>query len=386
LIQKRGVGLKAAEHPVEIFVKLDPPRRLNYSLLHNRSNLFTSFRIQKSQESEVPEIDVHVELCVGETTFPYRASFKLEDLLTDLSDEISVPLVASMLRGLRENIRTSLYVRVKHREQVIHSSTHRVTLLPGDEWLDDESDWKWLPSFVLPRDTAILAILGKAERYLRTLADDSCAGFDGYQRLSEGRPETDIVDNQVRAIWASLLYDSPLSYINPPPTYTASSQRLRTPGMVLAEKRGTCIDLALLFAACLEYIGLNPVIFLIKGHAFPGYWRRPEDQEKLRSFANFGDLTAHKDPPQESFEGRISQSEPWVFAGAEAFREIAEAVSAGGLVPIETVQLTERGGFSKAMELGLKNLTTPWGFDALVDIQIAREKDITPLPLFQNEH
>ena len=374
-----------AAGPVPIFVTAQVRERLNYSLLHNNASLFRTFKIQKSTDTVTPEVDILVELYVGEVTFPYRAVCCLEKLLTDYSDQIRVPLVAGVLRGRRESIQTSIFIEVKEGQRTIHRSTQRVTLLPADEWTDDPTEWQWLPSFVLPRDRAIASILTHAERYLRALADDSTTGFDGYQRLEEDGSNPEVVDLQVRATWAALVHETPLTYINPPPTYTQNSQRLRTPSMILEERRGTCIDLAVLFAACLEYIGLLPVIFLIKGHAFPGYWRRPVDQATLRNFGNVAPPAAMPADAEQNVSGPIAQRIPWVFAGVEAFREIAGAINSGGLVPVETVQLTRRGAFSDALELGVKNLATGWSFDALVDVQIARDAGVTPLPLFEDQ-
>ena len=53
------------------------------------------------------------------------------------------------------------------------------------------------------------------------------------------------------------------------------SQRIRTPSEIVAGGFGTCIDLALLFASCLEAVEIYPVVFLLNDHAFPGYWRTP---------------------------------------------------------------------------------------------------------------
>ena len=41
----------------------------------------------------------------------------------------------------------------------------------------------------------------------------------------------------------------------------------------MASNSGTCIDLALLLASCLEYVDIYPVVVLLSGHAFAGYWR-----------------------------------------------------------------------------------------------------------------
>jgi hypothetical protein len=371
--------------PLEIFVSTKVRDRLNYSLLHNNAGPFSIFKILKSRLDVNPDVDIRVELYVGEAAFPYRAVCSLKELQTDYSEQIRVPLLANVLRGRRESIQTSLFIEVKHDERVIHRTTERVTLLPADEWTDDPLEWQWLPSFVLPRDGAITTILTHGERYLRALADNSAAGFDGYQRLLADGSNPEVVDLQVRAIWAALLYGTPLTYINPPPTYTQNAQRLRTPSVILEEGRGTCIDLALLFAACLEYVGILPVIFLIQGHCFPGYWRRPTDQAKLGTFGNLKLPSASTTDALQTIAPQTAPAKSWVFAGEQAFREIVNAVNAGGLVPVETVQLSQRGAFSQALELGIKNLATPWNFDALIDIQIARDGGVTPLPLFQNQ-
>ena len=102
---------------------------------------------------------------------------------------------------------------------------------------------------------------------------------------SEGDPAEvcESVDLQVRAIWSALMLDFPLAYINPPPTFTDKSQRIRTPSDTIAGRRGTCIDLAVLLAACLEYVDIHPVIVLLLGHAFPAYWRHSDYLEHFMS-------------------------------------------------------------------------------------------------------
>ena len=55
-----------------------------------------------------------------------------------------------------------------------------------------------------------------------------------------------------------------------------TGQRVRLPHIVLEQKQGTCLDLAVLYAACLEAVGLFPLLFFIKEHAFAGCWLEEE--------------------------------------------------------------------------------------------------------------
>src|SRR5205823_551536 len=159
-------------------------------------------------------------------------------------------LTSSLMRSLQESAHTGMLVEVKCDGQEKFQDTFRVTLLPVDEWRDDDENRQWLPSFVLARDPAVARIIQSAQRYLRALSDDNAAGFDGYQADEDG------VDLQMQALWWALCCDHPLDYINPPPTFTKASQRLRVPSQVLQAGRGTCIDLALLLAACIEHVDM----------------------------------------------------------------------------------------------------------------------------------
>ena len=214
-------------------------------------------------------------------------------------------------------------------------------------------------------------VIDESQRYLAALSDNISSGFVGYQdaaNYSQGANDLEAlsaVDNQVRAMWWTLINELPLNYINPLPTFSNQAQRVRTPSDVLESKRGTCLDLALCFAACLEYIDLRPVIFLLYGHAFPGYFRSEKAWDQLR-----GKLaTATEDKAL------------WMFRGTESYRLIVELVGNGDLVPLETLVLNERGGFVDAVEEGSVNLRAPGAFQSLVDIRIARDQGVTPLPI-----
>jgi hypothetical protein len=270
---------------------------------------------------------------------------------------------------------------VSWNNQVTYLDTKPLKLLAVDEWVDTPELDAYLPSFVFPRDRAVARVIDSAQHYLMSLSDDCGAGFDGYQGVDpKAEDPFESVDLQARAIWSALSYDLPLSYINPPPTFTASSQRLRTPTDVIEGRRGTCIDLALLLAACLEYAGIYPVIFLLNDHAFPGYWRSEEVRTKFIDMSP-KTVAASLTTALTSREGSsLTSSKPWVFTN---YTEITELVRNGDLVPIETVWLTQREGFWDAVDEGVSNLRSKREFSSLIDIQYARTNPtpVTPLPI-----
>jgi hypothetical protein len=316
----------------------------------------------------VAGVCVRVVLSAGGMDVAWKAQLTLTEVITDLRPKVRVPVVSTLGR-LKESVRSTVLVEVEVGGRLVHQSTHPVQLLAGDEWTDDDQDRQWLPSFVLPRDPAVTRIIDQAQRALCTLADDPEASFDGYQGLGvrAGDDRSAAVDLQAQALWAALTWDIGLAYVNPPPTYTAAAQRVRSPSAVLEERRGTCIDLALLLAACWERIGLRPVILLLKGHALPGYWRSEAAWDAFRR----GEHTVTGEGPL------TSATAGWM---VEQHAEVVAHVRAQALWPVEATRIAKRSGFADAVQTGMDALRLAADFDCLIDLSVAREKGVLPLP------
>ncbi|MCP4007541.1 MAG: transglutaminase domain-containing protein [bacterium] len=376
--RQKPIGVKEAELEIEVI----PNESVNYSMLHNASHgLFSKFAFHKFGDGALLDVNVNVEFHVGADSFPFRKTLSLVDPYTTIEEEIAVPLISDLMRSVQEPLKTSLYAEVMCQEEVLYRQTSRMTLLPVDEWRDDEENRRWLPSFVLPRDPAVEKIITTAQSHLMTLTDDRTRGFDGYQSVAVDDPESlDDLDFQVQAIWAALVHHYRVQYINPPPSYTASGQRLRTPTQVLRGGRGTCIDLAILLAACMEYVDIYPVVFLLEGHAFVGYWRSEEYYLEFTSPEEVegGERDATR-------EGTWGSEADWIVPRRE-YAEILRQIHSGRLYPIESVGLTDHGSFWRAVDEGVENLRDPAEFHSLVDIKRARAYQLTPLPIKEDSY
>lgn len=366
---------------LDVVIKLKDT--INYSLLHNDQSLFEEFSLRKLQDGLVRGIGVELTLYVGGgQTFPYRSYIDMSDSYLPLADRIRFPLTSYLMRSLRESVKSVIYIDITWNHKIIYRDTLPVNLLAIDEWVDTPELDAYLPSFVLSRDNAVAKIIDNAQRYVRLFNEDSTAGFDGYQGIDKkAKDPYATVDFQVKAIWSTLSFDMHLGYINPPPTFTESSQRLRTPSDVTEGKRGTCIDLALLMSACLEYIGIYPVMFLMSAHAFPGYWRSDEARDAFlrMSTKSLMPLTDKQGAALSDSQGR-TPNKPWMFTN---YAEVMQLVGAGSLVPLEAVYLTQQAGFSEAMNGGKQDLRPKSEFCSMIDVQRARtdKNPVTPLPI-----
>jgi hypothetical protein len=338
-----------------VIVWISSFREINYCQLHNNRNLFRQFFIRKTDpEGIIKNVTVEVSLHAGPEPLMFRTQRDMRHSIWVLEDEVRVPLTATLQRVLKESMYTGLHVKVSAADLTVYENTFRVNLLPVGYWQDDVQNRKWLPSFVLPHDPAVAKIIEVAQKYLVAISDDPIAGFIGYPY-----PE-----NQIRAIWYALA-EFNLKYITIPPTYAVRSQRLRSPSETLGGNRGNCIDIALLFAAVLESIGVHPIVFLFDGHAFPGYHTSDESHEEVVEWV---------------LRNATSEEDTWMLG--EGFLDVLrESVKNGKIVGVETTGLTSNWSFGEALKRAKEQLTDKAAFEFLVDVRLARDNGVTPLPL-----
>ena len=147
---------------------------------------------------------------------------------------------------------------------VLAEQAVEINLLPPSHWGGVNSAPELLAAFVRPTDPSVDVILREASDKLAAAGRDEA--MDGYRKGTKARA-WEIAD----AIWAALVSHS-IAYVLPPKSFERSGQMVRGPSDILSRKVGTCLDLTLLYASCLEQAGLNPVLALTEGHSFVGIW------------------------------------------------------------------------------------------------------------------
>ena len=370
-----------------LLVSCEPESQISYGLLHNDRDLFTKFVVRNLSDHRITGLDVHVELHSNDGTYPYRQSFTVDQTGLDLQRIVRIALTSNFARTVNEMVRTSLYVHIKWGAHDIFRETYPVTMAPVDQWADTDADRIFLPSYMFPRDRAVNQIIRNAEQFMTCLRDEPTAGFDGYQLAT--RKDVRSVDKQVQALWYSIVYKVPASYINPPPTYAVASQRIRTPSEIIGGGFGTCIDLALMLASCLEAIEIHPVIFVLQDHAFPGYWR--SEAARNTFCRNIASSASRPGTPASAVrgDGGSAKKRPgaaWCYDSA-ALVDIRKAVRNNQLVPLESVGLSERSSLGESIETAREYFakSEEERFLLMLDVRTAREKGVTPLPLGPRE-
>ncbi len=211
-----------------------------------------------------PESSAATTLSIGVEGLGEPVSVRLDVASPGESREYEVPCRAGASVALEE--------QTERRHHALHLALDGVRLdgpeiaitsLAHNEWSVADAHREYLASFVLPNHPLVQQLTHDA---LHTLPSDSRSA--------------DVLE----AVYTHLATTWNLAYRLEPPGSASDGQKVRLPHQVLLgygtlSGAGTCLDLAVLIAACLEQARVQPLIALFNGresrHAIVGCWDRP---------------------------------------------------------------------------------------------------------------
>jgi hypothetical protein len=317
---------------------------VNVAFYQNAVPIIRDLAVENALGRDLTEISVHL---TAEPPFLTPGVWRIERIADQTVHHIrslDLKLDPAFLAGINASRRGELRFQVQAAGTVLAEHAVEINLLPPSHWGGVNSAPELIAAFVRPTDPSIDVILREASDKLAAASRDEA--MDGYRKRTKARA-WEIAD----AIWAALVSHS-IAYVLPPKSFERSGQIVRGPSDILSRKVGTCLDLTLLYAACLEQAGLNPVIALTEGHSFVGIWLVDED---------FSSLVI--DDPQ-MLRKRVQLEE---------------------MVVVETTLLTgsHPARFKQAVEAARKliaeDAVSP--FELAVDVRRARSAKIRPLDL-----
>ena len=177
---------------------------------------------------------------------------------------ISPDIDYKLLSGLTERVDATLYFELKQAESLIASTSAVLPLLAYDEWQGSAVMPELLCAFVTPNHPKLSAIIGRASELLNKWTGSP--SHDAYQSKNPDR-----VLATAAAIYGAIL-ELNIVYAVGPAHVEEVGQRIRLVENIIDAKLGNCIELSLLYAACLEAVGLSPLLCLTDDHVFVGVW------------------------------------------------------------------------------------------------------------------
>lgn len=252
---------------VKVIASIAP--RINLAFQQNAVPVIAELRIQNETECELSDVTISIG-SVPPVVQPkllridrVRAGGTHHVSLVDLT------LDPGILVELREATKAKLTLKVTDMAGPVATIEHDIDMLTPNHWAGMSVAPELIAALVQPNDPSVDAVLRIASSKLSSAG--RAPGIDGYTSGLKTRA-WEIAE----AIWAALV-DQSIAYVLPPASFEQEGQKVRFPSDILDRKVGTCLDLTLLYAACLEQAGLNPVIVLTQGHAFAGVWLKDED-------------------------------------------------------------------------------------------------------------
>ena len=259
--------------------------------------------------------------------------FRLRDWRPDFSFEF--------FTALSDRAAGTLKLKVKTAEENLFEKDFPVEIHAADQWFGCALLPELLASFVLPNQRVISELMPLVSGALARRGLP--AALEGYQSGDRTR-----VYRMVLAVYDAIR-SLDIVYSNPPASFGALGQRVRFPDAVVRHRLGTCLDLALLFAALLEQCGLHPVLLLQQGHAYVGCHLKDAYFEES---------------PLDDLQTVRKRSELDEF------------------VVLETTCCTQGGSDAASAELAARlHLLEDEKFICAVDVVRARKSGLLPLPL-----
>lgn len=241
------------------------------SLIKIKDECHTTYLSLIKEISIVNNSDGNYDNAVLRTSFSSNA-FKMKEIIIDEINPyeelvVRIPFLSVdklYIESLQEIETTFVkFELIDNQGNIICSNEYNFKVLPLSQPSKlINNDLRLYSKFVTPQSSRVKQVT------LDALNHNEGNPIITYQNYGENKYNKMLKEAQ--AIYLAL-HDYGIAYQNPPAggIYT---QRVRMPEEVLRDKKGTCLDLSILFAACLEEVGFHSILVLIDGHAFSGFF------------------------------------------------------------------------------------------------------------------
>ncbi len=326
----------------KIRVQFDYLPLINFAMQQNKVSVIHQLSIENMTSEPFRNIQVEI---TAEPDFGNITPVMVEAIPANDSvclQSFSLVLSANYFAQLTERMSGSLKIEIRSEAETIFTRTYPIDILAYDQWGGINIFPEMLAAFITPNHAVLTPIIKRAAAILEQWT--GTPSLDEYQSRNPDR-----VRKQMAAIYTALT-EQQIIYSTIPASFEEHGQRVRLTDSVLAQKLGTCLDMALLYASCLESIGLNALIVITKGHAFAGGWLVPE---------------TFPDPAIDDVSLLTKRT-------AEGIYDIT-------LVETTCMNMGHNADFDNAVKSANGKLSDPGSFILAIDVRRARHSGVRPI-------
>ncbi|MBC7389830.1 MAG: DUF4011 domain-containing protein, partial [Opitutaceae bacterium] len=237
---------------------------INFAMQQNHVPVVRKLSIKNISENEMRNISIEInadpEFAIAWTK---RIDLLPANELVDVG-AVDIKSITKFLAELTERITGNFTLVIKTDNEVLFKENYAINILAYDQWNGIGVLPEMLSAFVTPNHPDIAKVIIRASSILEKWTGKP--SFDAYQSLNPDR-----VKKQMAAIYESIA-EMNLVYCTVPASFEESGQRVRMCDAIFKQRMANCLDISLLYASCLEAVGIQPIIVVVKGHAFAGGW------------------------------------------------------------------------------------------------------------------
>ncbi|SCY63061.1 DUF3320 domain-containing protein [Butyrivibrio sp. INlla14] len=260
--EEKKIIISKAQNGIELTV--DVEEVITYAIQQNGGDVVRDIVVKNTLDEDLSDIVLKIG---SDTKLIEPCEVGIQTIRADEEihlKELKIKINGDYLASLTERITCSLQFRVCFDDKTLISDKKDIVALAFDQWPGLRYTPEILAAFSMPNHPVVTSLIQLAAKYLEKWTGDP--SLAGYQFDDPNR-----VKLMAAAAYAAIQQKN-ITYANPPSSFEVFGQRIRLADAVLEQHLGTCMDMTLLYVACLEAMGLNPVMVLIHGHIFAGVW------------------------------------------------------------------------------------------------------------------
>lgn len=244
-------------------ISVDYNSKINYVTSLNNVPLVRNINIVNMSDVDYENIKLEIVLPSQLNKNNYVKSISLPaDSYVNHKVYEHIKIDLSFLNTVEEALKLEFDVRILQADNLIINQVCEFEILPYNHWLGVSIRPDLIASFIAPNNYNISKIISEAAN----IARENNFSMSAYQ---SGLEEN--VQKQINAVFEAIKKLN-INYISLPASFEKVGQKIRAIDEIIENRIANCLDIAILAASCLEAVGLNSFIIVVKGHAFVGAW------------------------------------------------------------------------------------------------------------------
>jgi hypothetical protein len=317
---------------------------INFAMQQNHVSAIRKLLIKNITNDDLRNINIQI---ISEPEFSIAWNKKVDLIRKNENFDIGIVnlrISTKYLSELTEKIAGHFTLIISCNNEELYKEVYSIDVLAYDQWSGVTVLPEILSAFVTPNHPEVPKIIKRASAILEKWTGSP--SFDEYQSRNPDR-----VKKQMAAVYEAIA-EKQIIYCTVPASYEENGQRIRTADIIFGQQMGNCLDLSLLYASCLEAIGINSFIVIIKGHAFTGGWLI-----------------------NESFADSVNDDQSLLT------KRIADGINEITVVEATCMNAGQKTTFDDALKRASDHLIKEDDFVFFIDVKRCRFSGIRPLPL-----